>query len=98
MGGTGISPSSETYQLAERRVGTIGQVVNQTINQTLSTPWIWSVIEFDPWGHPSYSLNSNFPTIWVYTNGVLTAKYPPMPLSTFVGHDASYQLTPSQIP
>lgn len=96
-GATGETPAYEAYQIAEGRLGTVGQAVNQTINGH-SAPWIWNVIMFDLAGNPSYKLNSEFPTIWVYTNGVLTATYPPMSLSTFSGYDSSYQFTPTQIP
>src|SRR5437588_10073611 len=36
------------YQLAEGRIGTIGQTVSRTINGAGTTvPWIWSVTKFD---------------------------------------------------
>lgn len=75
----------------------IGLLVNQTLNGT-TTPFIWSVIEFNSSGAPTYSQVSMFPTFYVYINGTLTAQYPQGSWATFVQKNASYQLLPSQIP
>jgi hypothetical protein len=92
------SPSGEIYQLAEGRIGKMGQRGSQTINGGRTVPWIWSVIEFSSSGTPTYSNHAMFPTYSVYTNGLLTTTFAQSPVATFVANDDSYQLTPSQIP
>jgi len=98
MGYTNVSPSGETYQIAEGRLGSVGQAVNQTVNG-LSTPWIWSAIEFSSSGTPTYSNVAEFPTYSIYANGILVYTYQPTTAATtdFIGRSSSYQLTPSQI-
>lgn len=97
-GATGTSPSGMAYQLAEGRIGSVGQNVNDTLNNT-TTPWIWSAIEFNSSGTPTYSNHAVFPTYSVYINGTLTTTYnPTVSVGTFATYNASYQLTPSQIP
>jgi hypothetical protein len=95
--GPGTSGSGQSYQLTEGRIGSTGQAVNQTINGT-STPWIWTVIEFNSSGTPTYSQVSMFPTFSVYVNGALKQTYAQSALSSFIALSASYQLMPSQIP
>jgi hypothetical protein len=95
--GPGTSGSGQSYQLSEGRVGTTGQAVSLTLNGT-TVPWTWSVIEFNSSGTPTYSQVAIFPTYSVYVNGTLTATYPQSAVSTFIALNASYQLTPSQIP
>ncbi len=90
------TPSNQCYQLAEGRLGTKGQKVNQNLNGR-STPWIWSVIEFNSAGTPTYTDHAIFPTYWVYVNGILTATYPQSSAATFMANDDSYQRTPSQV-
>ena len=97
MGRSGTSPSGEVYQLAEGRLGVLGQSVNQTING-MTTPWIWSVIEFDSSGNPMFTNHSIFPTFTVYKNGYFVANYPQSSVTTFNQNTDAYQLTPSQIP
>ena len=38
-------------QLAEGRIGRVGQRGSMTINQQRTVPWIWSAIEFDSQGN-----------------------------------------------
>jgi hypothetical protein len=95
-GATGVSGSGQTYQLAEGRVGKVGQAVNQTLNG-MTTPWIWTVIEFNSAGTPNWLDHAMFPTYWVYINGTLSFKYPQSSVSAFIANNASYQRTPSQI-
>ena len=71
--------------------------MNLTLNGT-STPWIFSAIEVNSSGIPTYSQVSMFPTFSVYINGTLTATYPQSSVSAFIAQNASYQLTRSQIP
>jgi hypothetical protein len=97
MGASGTSPSGKTYQLAEGRIGAVGQAGSQTINGR-TVPWIWSVIEFDSSGNPTYSDTGMFPTYSVYVNGSLVATYPQSSVASFVANDQTYQRTPSQIP
>jgi hypothetical protein len=92
------SPSGEKYQLAEGRIGTVGQLGSETLNGGRTVPWIWSVVEFDSSGNPTTTNDAMFPTYSVYSNGVLTATYPQSAVATFVALDQTYQLLPSQIP
>jgi hypothetical protein len=96
MGG-GTSPSGKVYQLAEGRIGKIGQLGSQTINNGRTVPWIWSVIEFDSSGNPTYSDVGMFPTYSVYVSGSLVKTYAQSPVASFVAKDQTYQRTPSQI-
>ncbi|MGA7632450.1 MAG: hypothetical protein WCB11_16945, partial [Terriglobales bacterium] len=98
MGASGTSPSGEVYQLAEGRIGTVGQLGSETINGGRTVPWIWSAIEFNSSGTPTYSNVGMFPTYSVYVNGNLVATYPQSTVAAFVAKDQTYQLTPSQIP
>jgi hypothetical protein len=92
------SPSGEIYQIAEGRIGTAGQRGSQTINGGRTVPWIWSVIEFNSSGTPTYTNVGMFPTYSVYVNGSLVATYPQSTVAAFVLKNDTYQLTPSQIP
>jgi len=98
QGATGTSPSGEIYQLSEGRVGQLGQSGSITINNGQTVPWVWSVIEFDSSGNPTFTNNSIFPTFTVYKNGYFVGTYPQCSVATFVQKDQSYQITPSQIP
>jgi hypothetical protein len=71
MGKIGVSGSGKTYQIAEGRIGKVGQWGSQTINQGRTVPYIYSVIEFDAAGNPTVSDRTTFPTFYVYINGVL---------------------------
>lgn len=97
MGKSDTSPSGKVYQLAEGRIGTMGQTGSETINGGRTVPWIWSVITFDPTGKATYSDVAMFPTYSVYVNGVLTATYPQSSVASFILKDQTYQRTPSQI-
>lgn len=90
-------PSGDVYLLAEGRIGKMGQAGSQTINGGRTVPWIWSVIEFNSSGSPTYSDVAMFPTYSVYVNGSLVITYPQSPVATFVANDQTYQRTPSQI-
>jgi len=59
-GSTGTSATGLPYLLVEGRVGSSGQLINQTLNGT-TAPWIWSVIEFTASGTPVYSNHAVFP-------------------------------------
>jgi hypothetical protein len=95
--GPGTSASGQVYQLAEGRIGTLGQRGSQTINGR-TVAWIWNVIEFDSAGNPTYSDHATFPTYSVYQNGILVATYPQGSVASFVALDQTSQRTPSQIP
>jgi hypothetical protein len=97
MGASGTSPTGKVYQLSEGRVGKVGQSGSQTINGR-TVPWIWSVIEFDSSGNPTYSDHAMFPTYSVYVNGSLVATYSQSSAASFIANDQTYQRTPSQIP
>jgi len=96
-GNIGISPSGQIYQVNEGQVGLADQAVNLTLNGR-STPWIWSVIEFDIWGDFTGNLHAMFPTYSVYVDNNLVAVYPQSAASDFIAQGGSYQLVPSQIP
>jgi len=90
------SSSGKVYQLAEGRIGGMGQAISFTINNR-TVPWIWSVIEFDSSGNPTYSDHAIFPTYSVYVNGSLVATYPQTSVATFAAKDDTYQRVPSDI-
>ena len=83
---------------AGERLGTMGQAGSQTINNGRTVPWIWSVIEFDSSGNPTYSDVGMFSTYSVYSNGSLVKTYPQSTVANFVAKDQTYQRTRSQIP
>ncbi len=95
-GASGTAPSGKVYQLAEGRIGKMGQKGSETINGR-TVPWIWSAIEFDSSGNATYSDVAMFPTYSVYVNGALTNTYPQSTVASFVANDQTYQRTPSQI-
>ncbi len=97
MGASGTSPTGKVYQLAEGRIGRVGQAGSQTINNGRTVPWIWSVIEFDSSGNPTYSDVGMFPTYSVYSNGSLVKTYTQSAVADFVAKDQTYQRTPSQV-
>jgi hypothetical protein len=97
-GGPGESGSGQIYQLAEGRIGKVGQTGSMTINSGRTVPWVWSVIEFNSSGNPTYSDTAIFPTYSVYVNGSLVATYTQSSVASFVAYDQTYQRTPSQIP
>lgn len=97
-GANGVTSSGTgVFQLAEGRLGSIGQRVNQTINGR-TTPWIWSVIRFDAFGALAPVDHSIFPTHFVYKDGALTATFPQSAPAAFIIKDATYQRLPSEVP
>lgn len=99
-GASATSPSGKIYQLAEGRAGTMAQNGFYTINGRAagSMPWIWSTIEFDSLGNPTYSDVGMFPTYSVYVNGTLVYTYGQTTVANFFSQNQTYQRTPSQIP
>ncbi len=94
------SDGSLLYQINEARVGPEGQGVNQFLNGpagadfTTTTPWIWSVIQFDANGFTEAFLQNTinstsqnlaiFPSYWVYTNGFPVIGFRPANVMTFI--------------
>ena len=76
----------------------MGQSGSQTINNGRTVPWVWSVIEFDSSGIPTYTDTAMFPTYSVYVNGGLLVTFNQSSVASFVANDQTYQRTPSQIP
>ena len=98
LGSSGQTSAGNTYQLSEGRLGSMGRQINATINSNVNgTPWIWSVIEFNASGNPSWPYLSMFPTFDIYINGAWVAEIPQGSAQTFIGQGQAYQLTPSQI-
>jgi hypothetical protein len=103
-GYSNVSGAGNTYQLAEGRIGPVGQAVYATLNNQQSVPWIWSVVEFNSSG-ASVNITSPanyqiFPTYYVYVNGVLNPNYTITQSSVSTITGSAYQnsqLTPSQI-
>jgi hypothetical protein len=87
------------YQLAEGRIGTIGQAVSRTINGGRTVPWIWSVIKFDTSGVATTTDHAIFPAYSVYKDGARIAEYPQTQsnMNAFLAKDATYQRLQSQI-
>jgi hypothetical protein len=99
MGKSGQSSSGLTYKIAEGRIGSVGQSGSQTINVGRTVPWIYSVIEFDSSGNPTYSDRATFPTYSVYYNGQLQYTFPQSSVSDFVNNfDDSNQTGWAPIP
>jgi hypothetical protein len=97
-GARGVTSSgSGVYQLAEGRLGSLGQRVNATINGR-TTPWIWSVIRFDSSGTLSPVDHAIFPTYYVYKDGSLFATFPQSAPATFINKDDTYQRLPPEVP
>jgi hypothetical protein len=93
-----ISTGAVVAQLAEGRLGVKGQAVNHILNGG-TTPWIWSVIQFDSSGNLALPVDhAMFPTYYVYWNNNLVLKCPQTTPATFITQDSSYQRLPSQIP
>jgi hypothetical protein len=64
------------YRTTEGRIGPTGQAINRTINGG-TTPWIWSVIEFDSSGNLIVPIDhAMFPTYSIYWNGNLVQTCP----------------------
>jgi hypothetical protein len=97
-GARGVTSSgSGVFQLAEGRLGSLGQRANTTINGR-STPWIWSVIHFDASGNLRPLDHAIFPTYYVYKDGDLIATYPQSAPATFIALDAFYQRLVPEVP
>lgn len=86
------------YQLAEGRLGSLGQAANQTINGR-STPYIWSVIRFNLQSElsPASIDRAIFPTYSVYEDGMLIVTFPQSDHEAFIALDSTYQRLPSQV-
>ena len=69
MNYSSISVTGRVYNVAEGRIGTLGQRGSETINNR-TVPWIYAVIAFDSTGNFTIQ-HSTFPTFSVYVNGVL---------------------------
>lgn len=95
-GANGVTASGNIYLLSEGRVGSTGQVVNQTINGR-TTPWIWTVIKFNALGFLNASDSPTFPAYYVYKNGQLIQTFSQGTLKSFVKHDETYQRLPGEI-
>jgi hypothetical protein len=92
------SSSTGVAQLNEGRLGTTGRAINHTINGG-TTPWIWSVIEFNSAGNIVIPIDhAMFPTYSIYLNGNLVLTCPQSSPSAFITQSESYQRLPSQIP
>jgi hypothetical protein len=98
------SDGTLAYQVNEARLGPEGQGVNQFLNgpagadYTTTTPWIWSVVQFDAngktraWTQGTTSDNLGiFPTYQVYTNGFALTSIPQSDLMTFIGKNSAFQ-------
>lgn len=79
-------------QLAEGRIGRVGQRGSMTINQQRTVPWIWSAIEFDSQGNFVSPQHEIFPTYTVYLNGQLVSTLPQSALGDFVAKDQRNQI------
>ena len=99
MGASGTSPTGKVYQLSEGRAGAMAQNGFYTINNRAigSMPWIWSAIEFDSSGNPTYSDIGMFPAYSVYKNGTLVQTIHQSSVASFFAQNQTYQRTPSQI-
>jgi hypothetical protein len=99
-GYSSTSPSGQVYQIAEGRIGSVGQLGSQTINGGRTVPWIWSAIEFNSAnGTPTYNPPlAMFPTYYLYVSGSLAYTFAQSSVAAFTANDETYQLTPSQIP
>jgi len=101
MGQSGTSGSGKVYQIAEGRIGKLGQRGSQTINQGRTVPFIYDVIEFDTAGNLTVSDHATFPTYYFYKNGVLQTglTVTQSTVKAFVtGYDASNEGAWSPIP
>lgn len=100
------SDESLVYQLAEGRVGTNGQKVNQFLNgvvgadYTTATPWIWSTVQFEANGQTRAWVQGGnlqmFPAYQVFFNGSASSSYPEVSLASlmnFIGLNATSQYT-----
>jgi PKD repeat protein len=113
-GANGLSTSgNRVFQLAQGRVGTIGQAADLTLNDCdeflgfctnilsdvgKTTPWIWSVIGFDAQGNRGSIDHQIFPTYFVYEDNVLVEQVPQAPDQVFIALDETSQRKPSEIP
>jgi hypothetical protein len=91
------------YQVTEARLGADGQAVNQFLNGVAggdyrtSTPWIWSVIQFDANGKTrDWTQGSNlqtFPSYQIYTNGFAKQLISEGDLMNFISLNSTSQYT-----
>jgi len=101
----GITSDGTTiYQISEARLGDEGQQINQFLNgpsganYITTTPWIWSVVQFDSSGRTTAwrqgSISDNlaiFPTYQVYTNGFALPPTIQPDIMTFIGLTSAFQ-------
>lgn len=90
------SPSGYKFQLAEGRLGNEGQAINLTLTGR-STPYIWTVVEFDTSYNPSWNIHSIFPTLYVYKDGTKVDSYI-QNLNDFTQQNEFYSEDPNSIP
>lgn len=88
-GYSSTSPAGQDYQIAEGRIGKVGQAGSETINGGRTVPWIWSAIEFNSAnGAPNYNPPlAMFPTYYLYVNGTLTYTFAQSAVATFIAKD-----------
>jgi hypothetical protein len=97
MGFPGTSLSGNIYQVAEGRIGPLGQKGSLTINGR-TVPWIYDVIEFDSSGGYSV-IKSSFPTFSVYKNRTRQYIIPQSSTHDFIySYDSSNQTAWSPVP
>jgi hypothetical protein len=101
-GWIGTTPTTvNTYQIAQARVGSVGQRVYATLNNGATVPWIWSVVEFDSYGNPVMIGNPAnyqvFPTFTVYVNGTVYATYPQSSVASILQLNDTSEITPSLV-
>ena len=86
----GITTSQENvYHLKQCRVGSLGQLVNQTINGS-TTPWIWGMNQFGTDGKALPLDHQIFPTYFIYDgNGQFKREIQQSDLETFIQLDGS---------
>ena len=100
-GQSGLSGSGKVYQIAEGRIGLLGRLGSETINQGRTVPFVYDIIEFDAAGNYTVSDHASFPTYYVYVNGVLHPELTSTQstVKAFVtGYDASNEGSWSPIP
>jgi hypothetical protein len=111
-GKNGVTPSGlKVFQIAEGRIGPLGQRVNMTLNSCTSTnpvngqcnasvppvtPYIWGVPLLDLLNQ--YTVNTQiFPTFYIYENGKVVKKNRQSALEDFIRLNATSQIKVSDI-
>ena len=109
-GTRGLTDSgNRIFQLNEGRLGTLGQIVDLTLNDCdaflgqctnilsdvgKTTPWIWSVISFDGQGNREPIDHQIFPTYFVYEDDELVEQFAQSEAESFIGLDETSQREP----